>query len=377
MLINRISIFWGLFTLVPLANARSSTPKLELDLGSLKIESPVVQLVEPGKYSIGLINKLPLDKYNYSIHVKLSNRAMPPIAFTPSTASDTAIASLSSDIMGVFGESKEQKSTTNSKGESIILKLYNAIEDLEKIQDENAVASSVQKLRLAILTATNSWAEIEQAEITTTMRDAYIKTQEFAQSLISNTTKSDYVYAVHAGQYLEVTVTRSSEGQADKHWVVTYTTEDRGRWDTLFGFTFIPDRDEVFFAQQNSNGTNFTISKQSTHGTDLKLAPALFFTWVSSSSEDANWSIGPTLGLGVDASNQKPQCFLGYQATFNQNICIIAGGGFTSVKRLNGQYIEGEIINSPLSETQLSEQAYKFGWFVSLAYRFSSKPQGF
>jgi hypothetical protein len=162
---------------------------------------------------------------------------------------------------------------------------------------------------------------------------------------------------------------------AKRVWTVVYSTGERGTWDTLYGFSFAPNKDEAFFSKSlDTTPATYAVTRKDTHS-GFAFVPALFFTWYPKWGDGQNCTFGPTAGIGFDLKS--PNAFFGMQWTFNRNFALVAGGVVRPEKRLNGKYQVGDTVKDNLSEEQLSETTFSTRFFFSLAFRFSKKPDGF
>ncbi len=193
----------------------------------------------------------------------------------------------------------------------------------------------------------------------------------------------DLTTPLKLGQEYVVTITgepketcgKENKPDAKRVWTVVYSTGDRGTWDTLYGFSFSPNKDESFFSKSlDTTPATFAVTRKDAHP-GYAFVPALFFTWYPKSGDGTNCTWGPTAGIGFDLKS--PNAFFGMQWTFNRNFALVAGGVVRPEKRLNGKYKVGDIVKDNLSEDQLSETTFTTRFFFSLAFRFSKKPDGF
>jgi len=176
-------------------------------------------------------------------------------------------------------------------------------------------------------------------------------------------------YRLQAGEELDVTVTRATQGKTKK-WETIVSTGARGRWLTTYGFATIPNKDQQFFAKSQGSGKFVVTPEQKP--TDLKLIPSAFFIWLPTSRQLSNWSPGLSGGLGVKQDN--PAVFLGASLTHNWNLSVVAGLSVTKHAKLNGKYLANQEISDSLSEDQLNDRVYRATWMAALTYRFGSNP---
>jgi hypothetical protein len=185
------------------------------------------------------------------------------------------------------------------------------------------------------------------------------------------------VPSLDRGERLTVTVTRKKDDQSnpprwgEKTWKFVFTTGPRGEWNASYGFAFLPERNEEFFAKEQDDGT-FVVTRQS-ESSDLDVEPAVFFTWTSAKRQGKAWTWGPTAGLGFDLS--EPTVFAGYSWTYNRNITFIAGAGVHQRSRLDGTFEEGQVLEQTLTPDQLEDdEGFGVSGFVGVTLRFGKNP---
>jgi hypothetical protein len=189
------------------------------------------------------------------------------------------------------------------------------------------------------------------------------------------TRKVDDTYDLLQGELLRVVV----EGDDAKTWTFVYTTGERGHWDTIYGFTFVPDRDERHHTQAVAGSTEFEIVED--HGReDLDFVPSFMFRWTRSlrpgadkperSERLVDWSSGFLAGLGFDSNH--PVVFAGWGWTYAENVTLALGLAIHERQRLDGKYDEGDRVKENLTADQLSKPTFAPNVFAGVAFRFGS-----
>lgn len=179
------------------------------------------------------------------------------------------------------------------------------------------------------------------------------------------------VYRLESGQELKVTISRR-DGMNQKQWTVVYRTPARGRWFSSYGFVFVRNEDELFFAKPKTGATGQYVITQKADKQDYDFAPSIFYAWLPARREGRDLSLGVAAGLGFDQNN--PIVFAGPMLTYNQNISLVAGVVMHKEKRLNGMYSLGQEVTENLSEAQLGEETYRPSLFFGLSFRFGANP---
>lgn len=195
-----------------------------------------------------------------------------------------------------------------------------------------------------------------------------------AEKLISNTSKIlERPFKLKSGERLEVTIIRSQKGETQtRQWKHIYRTGSRGKWNTSYAFSFIPNviTEETYFTAQKDSGV-FLITKEENRKV-MDFAPSIFFTWTPSEKENNDFVFSLAGGLGFDFND--PVVFFGGGVHFNQNLGLIVGVAAHKQMRLLGKYSEGDTILTTLETSQLHEELYRVNPFISLSFRFKSNP---
>jgi hypothetical protein len=185
---------------------------------------------------------------------------------------------------------------------------------------------------------------------------------------------SEDVYTLHNGYRLRITIGRAGEPDS-AIWKFTVTTQPRGEWQSLYGLTFVPDRDDHYFTEAGGEDKFFIREKkESSKGRfdlNAKFVPSVLISWVPTRL-NSDWSFGPTAGLGYNFSQFA--AFLGASASYNQNLAIIGGLTMHQQARLNGKYTKDQELSESLEEAQLVENSFRPNVFFGFALRLGKNP---
>jgi hypothetical protein len=164
--------------------------------------------------------------------------------------------------------------------------------------------------------------------------------------------------------------------RAASRWRVTLSSASRGSFQTLFGWTFAPSRDEEFFAERTGDAT-FVIKARPRSSGALTSLPAVFFTWLPVNQAFRSLQHGPTAGLGVTVgeSGTRPSVFGGYMVRYNQNIGFVGGLAFYPHRRLDSKYTIGQEIAEDLDTDQLNRDVIRVNGFFGVLLRFGTDPR--
>ena len=176
-------------------------------------------------------------------------------------------------------------------------------------------------------------------------------------------------YAVKPWQTLTITVKRPGGGPT---WTVALPGRARGEWRTSYGFFFVPDRDERYFAKEEkvaNQPSKFTVEKQQGRE-DFDFVPTILFNFVPATQLGKTWMHGWVAGLGYDL--EKPFVLAGYSGVYNENIVFTGGVAFHRQSRLRGRYEQGDPLSEALEPEQLVEDTYGPNLYVGIGFRFGN-----
>jgi hypothetical protein len=280
--------------------------------------------VAPGKYLVQMIDRHPSQAYTVSALVE-------------------AVQIEALDLKAITGgDGAKNKALTE-----VASPCDDAAKQLEDAKDEVAVRIAIAKIREA------HGGQCEQLI-------ASLTTQQLAQS-----------YTLAKGQKLTVKVSRDARGdeKAAKSWEFVFTTGPAGSWLTHYGFSFLPNRDQKFFA---SGTTSPFIVTREHHRSSFDYQPTITFSWVFARFQSSSWKPVPLAGLGVDLTN--PVVFVGGGFVVGDNVNVYVGVTAHKQQRLTGKYKEGDHVQDNLSADQLTEKVYRANVIFGVGFRFNGNP---
>jgi hypothetical protein len=159
-------------------------------------------------------------------------------------------------------------------------------------------------------------------------------------------------------------------------WNTTLSTLTRGKVQTLFGWTFAPNRDEDYFSESTGNN-QFTIRRRVEDDGGLTNLPSVFFTWLPTGQAFRNVQHGPTGGIGVTvgSTGARPAFLGGWMVRWNQNLGVVFGAAFYPQRRLDGKYVVDQTITTNLESDQLNRNQLRVNAFFGGVMRFGSDPR--
>ncbi len=160
-------------------------------------------------------------------------------------------------------------------------------------------------------------------------------------------------------------------------WGVQLTSMGSGVWQTTYGFVVSPNRDEEFFSETTGQ-SDFTVRRKPRDEGSLTFLPSVLFTWLPSTQAFSTVQHGPTVGLGITTGDAggRVSALVGWGIRFHQNIGLAAGVNVYQHRRLDGQYLEGQVIEENLESDQLNRDSTRANYFVALTLRFGAHPFG-
>ncbi|MBA3640429.1 MAG: hypothetical protein H0W53_14360 [Acidobacteria bacterium] len=155
------------------------------------------------------------------------------------------------------------------------------------------------------------------------------------------------------------------------------TSMGSGVWQTTYGFVVSPNRDEEFFSDA-SGQSDFTIRRKPRDEDSLTFLPSVLFTWLPTSQAFSRLQHGPTVGLGLTAGEAggRVSALVGWGLRFHQNIGLAVGVNVYQHRRLDGQYLEGQVIQENLESSKLNRDSTRANYFAALTMRFGAQPFG-
>ena len=315
------------------AGSRRADARLIIDLADKDKKRSLP--VNAGTYTVQLINTIPGEPY--AVSVGASTLLEQPSLLVPSSA--TMKGGLQGNVLRAVDSCQ--------RAHSAVKRLYDGPEE------------EIPKLRRQVNAALIS-CDKQAVKVAIT-------------SIIDQTTVAvdDLTVTVPAEARIPVVV--SSGGST---WQLTLTSVSRGRWQTMFGWVFSPDRDEEYFAESLEDGS-FTVRRRERRERSLTSLPAVFWTWLPADQAFRAFQHGPTAGLGVTVgeTSARPSVFGGYSLRYNQNIGVVVGVAFYSHKRLDSRYSVDQVIKENLESEQLNRGSIRPNVFFGLTLRFGSDPR--
>jgi hypothetical protein len=314
--------------LLTAGSAFAATPRqLEIDLAAIDPGSERTLQTPPGEYTITIVNRVP--KAVYDVEATVSFLPLDPLP-----------------VPGSRGE---------LKADDPCVELATATTELLHVQTEAGVPEKVAGVKDLLADGCTEPIQLRLAE----------------RALASTRQDMPDIYRLDNGQELKVAISRR-DGTNRKQWTVVYKTPARGRWFSSYGFVFVHNEDQRFFAEAKPGVTGrYVISRKADHQ-DYDFAPSIFYSWLPAGRESRNLNLGAAAGLGFDQSN--PILFAGPMLSYNQSLSLLAGVVMHKQKILNGIYSPGQEITENLSAEQLQEETYHPAFFLGLSFRFGANP---
>ena len=227
---------------------------------------------------------------------------------------------------------------------------------------------------------------------------ALLMTQAKALKTLSNCSAYDdflkistFTDGLHTLNNETYTLTITNNASPKKTWTVTFKTQETGKFLTTYGMSYVPYlfvKPHTYYAQQwpqatyppptpaaTSTPQYYKILQGSSEAVS-EFVPSIFFHWLSrtSSAWSASWTGGLGLGLNGVQNAISPTVFGGASFIYHDNIGISFGLAGHTLNRLKGVYSPGQYITTNLQPSDLNEQVIRFNPFISITFRFGSKP---
>lgn len=346
----------GLFTLLACVSARAAdtSQAVTIDVGAQVLQQSV--RVKPGDVVITLKNLLPQDRTTYTVTIEdLTTYVLPP-ALTPPSVS----LAVSCDAFINAQKAQLQLAAT----ELDVAKVEANLQALGTGKGDDPCSSSANKA------------------LASAARDEFAK----------GTSKDLDKRTLGDGEAIQITVNRLANAKnaiaAASTRVTISTPPLPSQWLTFYGFNYINSGDQTYFAK--ASGTTapvtYTITPQANRN-PWAFAPSIYFMWLPAKNfdnplarafawRDTSSDVfgGVSAGLGFDTSN--PIVFAGYGVGWGYNVMLTAGFVMHKEKRLDGQYMPGQVVTENLTADQLLQDTYRSRFYVGLAFRFGSNPFG-
>jgi hypothetical protein len=229
--------------------------------------------------------------------------------------------------------------------------------DLTTATEETIVATAIEAIEMERKDCSNA----EQREI---------------ELRLGATRRTITVPALQRGEQVRVVVKKNAE--PSKTWSLVLSAGPKGSWRALYGMALGPGSEEKFFTKSTEDAGTFVITREREDANerwDLAAIPAVYFQFMPMTRELKDWTIGPTLGLGV--KSDLPAFFFGGVVTYNQNLGLAFGLPVYQEWKLRGQYSEGQTVSEVLTDDVLHKRVLRpQGFFIAGVFRFSGTPFG-
>ena len=145
---------------------------------------------------------------------------------------------------------------------------------------------------------------------------------------------------------------------------------EKSNWKLSYGFAFpiLFANDEEYFITKSDSIPNMFEIKKKKDNQYINFIPSIFIHWNPYNSDELEWTYSVTGGIGFDM--EKPIVFAGGSAIYHDKLNFNFGLVIHKLKKLNGKYFSGELINDILDENQLHEEFYRINPFIGLSFRF-------
>ncbi len=177
------------------------------------------------------------------------------------------------------------------------------------------------------------------------------------------------------GQVATLVVSRSAlNGEKDsKTWTFKFTTGQQGAWLMHYGFSFLGNRDEAYFAASTTQDgkTQYKITPKARRN-NIQYLPTFTFSYIPAYFQSKPYALGPVAGLGTDLSNVT--AFVGGALVIKQNVNVYIGVAGAKQLRLNGKYHSGDTVMDNLSDDQVNEKVYVPTIIFGVGFRFTNNP---
>ena len=316
----------------PAASVQSSNsdtdavPSLAIDLALDGRQS--LPPVAPGTYSIRLQNTVP--GATYSVTIGLTQFLEQPRLTGP----DFPLAA-----------SDEVPSTDRNCSSAL-----RAIELLRRTQNESEVPARHEQAREAATVCDR-----------TAVQDALVAVTDQL-----TTTVQDVTVTVPADARVSLYVARGS-----RRWEASVSSVPRGRWQMMFGATFVPNGNEEYYVQPGNNGGFRVVQERPRGSASLTALPSVLWTWLPADQAFGNVQHGFTAGIGLSPENglQNAALLVGYTVRYNQNLGVTFGGVLHAQKRLDGRYSPDGVLRENVGTDALHANEIRGNVFFGATFR--------
>lgn len=295
--------------------------------------------IQPGEYTIQVINRLPNGKYEIKIEIEdetikpFSNDDITPLTTVRLSNEKDNRCNQISTLISRLQESDEEATLSSLRAE---------LESLLNITEDSCPNSNMAKALLASI---------------------------------------DYIspkITIKGSKTLIITVKRTNKDGKVLEWIRTCNTPSRGKWVTAYGFNFITQwfgKESVYFSK-DIGADQYKITREENRK-KIDFAPSVFFTWVPTNNIGKrnvrqNFKFGFSGGLGFDS--EKVMVFAAPSIIYNQNLSFHIGIAARQINVLKGKYNDCEIVTESLSIDQLHDAQYRANVFMAISFRFDKNP---
>jgi hypothetical protein len=297
--------------------------------------------LDAGSYSLTLVNAIPGEQY--AVTIGASALIETSVLTLPAGSAVTPFRGVTPSIQSTGADPCEPD-------------VRRALVNLVGTSQESAVPGARRAVQVALLSCDPASGVVKVAE--EVLQKTVIEVSNLPMDLAAESRRL-------------VTIVR-----ATTTWDVTVSSASRGRVQTMFGWTFAPNRDEEFFAEAVGD-RQFVIKARAREPRSLTSLPSVFFTWLPVDQAFASVQHGPTVGLGVTVgeSSARASVLAGYSVRYNQNIGVVAGLTIYPHRRLDNRYRVGQTIGENLDSDKLNRSAVKANAFFGFLMRFGADPR--
>jgi hypothetical protein len=327
---------------------------IDLAGGSREQKSPIT----PGSYTVKILNMIPGKRYRLTVDNEPYQLFPSPFSVPTGGAPKPAMADVLQDA------AEQAQAACETELEKLKTK-YNDADSEARIRELNSDLPS------QLTTCDAAWAASKRQQLLdgTTEVKTPLKVEEYTQLIVK----------------VELLESEATNAKVERTFgPYTFSTpRPPGQWLIYYGFNYIWQNNEEYFAKPNPNTTpqTYTVTAQSDVG-GSSFSPSLYFMWFSAdqafdegcflSCSSMDRFRGVTAGIGFDFDN--PTLFIGYGLGWGYNVMLNAGVAMSKVTRLAGRYRKGDVVNEPLTDSQLSEETYEPYGYIGAAFRFGASP---
>jgi hypothetical protein len=327
----RLGVALFLITSVMAVDAFAQTQNISVDLAAI---GAMTRSVDPGALQIRLDNRLPNARYEITVRRE----------FIPITAISVG------DIGSFIGLTPPSERST-------------ACEPLSAAVDGlwSATSESDIPVRRGTVEALIAAAECKDQAILA------------RAAIVRDRTRYDLApITIRQSEKVTIAIKRNVGDGKSENWTVILETDAKGQWVTSYGFSFVPDQDELYNSVATDEEGKYKIVKENHEWGLKKPMPSVYFSWMGADDRFKTGTWSPTVGFGINESS--PAIFTGVSYSFNHNLSFIFGAAVAPVRRLNGRYSVDQVISENLSQDQLLKTTYRPTLGLAVTLKFERNP---